>query len=325
MAQFQINKYDYTTHAEDFNQLMSMAKSGQLEPSDLVKPQGSNDWLYAGELPNIKELLSISSYAEEPTRMPAIIGSLCLIGTLVCGYLAFENQKTIPSESDLQLIGSDGLEEDDALLTNTAKIFADPEGRKTLATINKNDSVTLLDKKGTMFNVEYSGGKGWISISDLAPLYLFAGEKIRKEYQARFDPHRFVNLLNPSWSRPEYGSDKTNISFQLQNLSPYPVENIVVTVTIKDSNGAVKQKEFFEIKGVIQDGDTSSVYTVSPPPKSEEGPILVTRSELEKMEKADRSVQDRILDSIERSFDKGSVGPISMRVTQANAMVKDPK
>ena len=56
MAQFQINKYDYTTQAEDFNQLMSMAKSGQLEASDLVKPQGSNELFYAGELPNIKEL-----------------------------------------------------------------------------------------------------------------------------------------------------------------------------------------------------------------------------------------------------------------------------
>ena len=131
MAQFQINKYDYTTQAEDFNQLMSMAKSGQLEASDLVKPQGSNEWLYAGELPNIKELLSVSTYKEESSKLPTIIGSLCLVGTLVCGYLAFENQKTIPSEADLQLIGSNGLEENDALLTNTAKVFADPEGRKT--------------------------------------------------------------------------------------------------------------------------------------------------------------------------------------------------
>ena len=150
-----------------------------------------------------------------------------------------------------------------------------------------------------MFQVEYNGGKGCFDLD--RHQYLFAGEKVRNEYQARFDPHRFVNLLNPSWSRPEYGSDKTNISFQLQNLSPYPVENIVVTVTIKDAGGAVKQKEFFEIKGVIQDGDTSSVYTVNPPKRSDESP-MVTRSELEKMEKEDPKVNERILDSIERSL-----------------------
>ena len=43
------------------------------------------------------------------------------------------------------------------------------------------------------------------------------------------------------------------------------------------------------------------------------------------MEKADSSVNSRTLDSIERSFDKGTVGSISMRVTQANAIVKKKK
>ena len=95
-----------------------------------------------------------------------------------------------------------------------------------------------------------------------------------------------------------------------------------MTVSIKDSNGAVQRKEIFNIKGTILEGDTSSVYTIKPKPRSEESALLVTRAELEKMEKADSSVSDRILDSIERSFDKGTVGSISMRVTQANAIVK---
>ena len=59
----------------------------------------------------------------------------------------------------------------------------------------------------------------------------------------------------------------------------------MVTVSIKDTNGTVKHREDFEITGVILEGDTSRVYTVTPPPRSDEQPILVTRSALEKMEK----------------------------------------
>ena len=99
-----------------------------------------------------------------------------------------------------------------------------------------------------MFKVKYNNKEGWFSIDDLYHLYLFSDDKVREQYQARFDPHRKINILNTSWARPEYGSDKTNISFKLQNLSPYPVNNIVVTVSIKDSNGAVQRKEIFNIQ-----------------------------------------------------------------------------
>lgn len=321
MAQFHIKKYDYTTQVDDFDALLTMAKSGSLEPSDLIKPQGSSEWLYAGELHTIQDLVSESTYGEPPSKIPTMIGIVFLIGTLLCGYLAWQNQQTIPSESDLQIVGQNGLNEDDALITVLSKMYGDPQGRNTIATLEKNTVLRLIEKKDSMFKVEYNNKEGWIGLDKLAPMYLFAGEKIRKEYQARFDPHRFINLLNPSWDRPEYGSDKTNISFQLQNLSPYPVQDIVVTVSIKDTNGTVKHREDFEISGTILEGDTSRVYTVNPPPRSDDQPILVTRSALEKMEKADRSVGERVLDSIERSFDKGSVGPISMRVTKANSIL----
>ncbi len=330
MAQFQINKYDhisrttFTTQAEDFNALMTMAKNGNLAPSDLIKPQGSKEWLYAGELPNIKDLL-YEQPMEETSKTPTLIGSVLLLAALGCGYIAYENQQTIPSAQDLELIGSSGLKESDALLTNTAKLYADSEARQTVATLDKNESVELVDKDGNMFKVKYDEKEGWISIDDVVPLYLFSEAKVREQYQARFDPHRKINILNTSWARQEYGSDKTNISFKLQNLSPYPVNNIVVTLAIKDSNGSVQRKEIFNIKGTILEGDTSAVYTVNPKPKSDKSPILVTRTELEKMEKADPSVSGRILDSIERSFGKGTVGAISMRVTQANAIVKKNK
>ena len=328
MAQFQINKYDhitrttYTTQAADFNELMTMAKNGNLEPSDLIKPQGTSEWLYAGELPNIKDLL-YEAPIEEHSKTPTIIGSLLLIASLGFGYIAMENQRAIPSAADLELIGNNGLTESDALLTNTAKFYGDAEAKQTLRSLSKNEVVKLLDKSGTMFKVKYEGTEGWISIDDLIPLYLFSETKVREQYQARFDPHRKINILNTSWARQEYGSDKTNISFKLQNLSPYPVNNIIVTLAIKDNSGAVQRKEIFNIKGTILEGDTSTVYTVKPKSKTDDSPMLVTRDELEKMEKADPKVSDRILDSIERSFGKGTVGAISMRVTQANAIVKE--
>ena len=99
MAQFQINKYDhitrttYTTQAADFNALMTMAKNGNLEPSDLIKPQGSKEWLYAGELPNIKDLL-YEHPVEEVSKVPTIVGSLLLLG-LHCARSGLRGQHAV--------------------------------------------------------------------------------------------------------------------------------------------------------------------------------------------------------------------------------------
>ena len=87
--------------------------------------------------------------------------------------------------------------------------------RQTLVTLDKNEVVELVDKEGTMFKVKYNGKEGWLSIDDLVPLYLFSDDKVREQYQARFDPHRKINILEPNWAREEYGSDKTTIRFKL--------------------------------------------------------------------------------------------------------------
>ena len=70
------------------------AKNGNLEPGDLIKPQGSKEWLYAGELPNIKDLL-YEHPVEEVSKVPTIIGSLLLLASLGCGYIAVQNQQCL--------------------------------------------------------------------------------------------------------------------------------------------------------------------------------------------------------------------------------------
>ena len=151
-------------------------KSGSLEPSDSTKLPGSSDWLYAGELPTIQDLVSETTYEEPPSKVPTLIGVLCLIGTLVCGYFAWQNQQTIPSESDLQIVGQNGLNEDDALVTALSKMYGDPQGRNTIATLEKNTVLRLLEKKDSMFKVEYNNKEGWIALDNWLPC-LFAGEK----------------------------------------------------------------------------------------------------------------------------------------------------
>ena len=154
--------------------------------------------MYAGELPNIKDLL-YEHPVEEVSKIPTIVGSLLLVASLGLGYIAVQNQQAIPSAEDLELLGSNGLKENEALLTNTAKMYGDAEARQTLSTLDKNEVVELVDKEGTMFKIKYNNKEGWLSIDDIVPLYLFSDDKVREQYQARFDPHRKINILNTSW------------------------------------------------------------------------------------------------------------------------------
>lgn len=320
MAQFRINKLGQILLANDFAELLQMAKNGVLEPSDLIQPQGSSEWLYAGELPNIKDFLSVPY--EEPQRDNKILGIALLLVSFALFYVAYQYQQEIPNADDLELVGDKVFQEDQAMLTKNSEIFSDPEGRTRLGTLDNQSIVTLLDKKGEFFQVESSAGKGWVSMYSLAPAYLFAGAQIRDKYDARFNAHRRIKTHNASWEREGYDSDITMFFLQLQNLSLYPVEDMIVQLDVKGSNGKIMQTEIIKVEGILLDGDSTMIGTLLPTPKTEEQPRILTRNKLLELAKKDPTVTERWIDHVRLSLGQGKLGGAIITVTQANAIIK---
>ena len=70
-------------------------------------------------------------------------------------------------------------------------MYGDVEARQTLELGKRGGRVGR--QRRTMFS-QIQWQEGWLSIDDLVPLYLFSDDKVREQYQARFDPHRKINI-----------------------------------------------------------------------------------------------------------------------------------
>ena len=131
-----------------------------------------------------------------------------------------------------------------------------------------------------------------ISVNEIAPAYLFAKEKIKKEYDERFNLHRYISTHNETWKQLEHGEPITIFDFKLINDLKLDVEKVEVKIKLFDQN---KESVFdIPIEGLIANGDTQPIGTLSPPEGSTETKVFLTRSEFNKRRK--RSCVDQSVD-----------------------------
>ena len=124
-------------------ELFTLAKLGQLEPSDLVKPPDANDWIYAGELPKISaELNNTDEYEELEVSGGKKFFSLLLflvgIGMFVW---AWKIQAAVPSEADIAVLGDNGLSEDEAITVQATTTYRDSAGKQKSGSLDKDSTV----------------------------------------------------------------------------------------------------------------------------------------------------------------------------------------
>ena len=322
MSLFQIKRHNDNMVANSIDELMTLAKNGTLRHGDLIKVPGSNEWLYAGELPKIQDHLSLDTY-KEPVKTNKALGIFLLLIAIGLFFGAYHFKNQIPSADDLEFVGSNGLQENQAMLTTNSKAYKSAKGKSSIGTLSKDSIVLLLEKRGELFKVESPKGTAWVSMYDLAPAYLFAGKSVRDKYDALFNTHRKILAQNASWERPIYGSNITNFYLQLQNLSPYDVEDIIVSIDMKDGEGEIIRSLKLELEGKILAGDSSVIGTLNPPKRSSESPRLMTRNKLTELERQDPKLLDRWVESIEVTLGDVSFKGASIKVTQANAISKD--
>jgi len=276
--------------AKSLEDLKKKARSGELSPGDLVQPPGARDWLYAFELPEVGECFGQSSGSLdlEIRRSPLgkMFGIALLLGGIGLFAGAWHYYQIIPKSADLQLLGEKGMSQDEGLVTATsANIYASPEGTKKIGSFGKDKTIKILDKKYSFFLVESDQGQGWISVKDIAPAYLFAKDKIRKEYDERYNTHRHIAIHQESWKQLEHGVPITIFNFQLQNNSKLDLDHFEVKVKLMNEDKKPLQELVFNIKGLIEKGDTGKIGTLSPLEGSDQKIEYLTFTEFQKRRK----------------------------------------
>ena len=315
---------------ESLEGLKEMAQKGQLTRGDLVQPPEANDWLYAFELPDMDEHFRgpAPKYIPPPSGLgKKIFGVGLIIGSMWVIFDSVSSWMDLAAYEDLELLGERGLGIQEGLTTKEAVAYAghseEERSFTKVGTIPSNTRINLLKKEGDRFLVESPHGKGWVSVKDVLPAYLFAKKETKDYYDTIYNPHRKIQVINSSWERPEYGNELTAFRFQLQNISPLAITDVVMKVELKDSDGKLVKDLFFPIEGVIDPRDSVKVGTLQPPKKrkrskSDEPTRYLTAPELDRLQKRNPKLNERWLDSIQVSVGSIRYAEASIKITDAS-------
>jgi len=310
MAGWLVTKGDRQFQAEDLSELKRLAASGDLGPGDMVQPPGASDWLYASELDELKELFPDTSSAvldddwEIPQRSktPAIIilAIVAMVGTF--GMYKFMQER--PTQEDLELLGPNGLQLNELLVTLDSSVRAEPKDSAAPVSMVKNgDSVQLVAKRNSWYTVQTKDGKtGYLSTKNVMPAYEFADKSTQHAYDPIYNPDKYIFVKNSSWMQlpAQRELNTTLFQFMLQNLSKFPMDNLVLLATIKDKNDKQIERKEIRVEGTVPKFDSVMVGTLSPPEDNPEGPSrLLTESKFRELAKVDPSLSLRWSEGVE--------------------------
>ncbi|MDP6933103.1 MAG: hypothetical protein QGG40_09310, partial [Myxococcota bacterium] len=115
MPRWLVTQGDHQFAAQDLTELKKLASDGRIGAGDMIQPPGASDWLYATEIPELKDLLqstgddsSLDDDFERPARGKAPL-LVFLLAILVGGaYFAQHYVAEIRANSDLSLLGEQG-------------------------------------------------------------------------------------------------------------------------------------------------------------------------------------------------------------------------
>jgi hypothetical protein len=294
----------------------------------MIQPPGASDWLYAVELPELKGLLPPAAMADDdfdiprskaPTALLALVFLLMSVGGAYSIYHYAVGIKT----TSLELLEEMALTE--MLVTaEGVSIRSGPEaGTSVVGSVDKDETVQLLAKRNDFYRIRTStGAEGWVQVDQVVPAYFFTDAETREDYDPLYNPDNYVFVKNASWMQtPDQRADnRTLFNFQLQNKSKFDMENIVLSATIKDTNGKVLETAEIAIEGKLKRFEAAMVGTLNPDRRADPDgePRRLTETSFQEMLKEDPSLQERWIDSIEvtlgsDTFEQASVDLLEVR------------
>ena len=331
------------SEVQSIEELKKRAENGDLEADGLILEPNATEWSYAFEMNELSSSFSLmdEEFTKSNSGMGANIVALILgaVG-LVIGYQAFQEHRSLPDYDELAFTGEGLLTENQAMTPDKVRVYGghkeSPQGMQEVGKLPKGTIVTLLDRIGDRYLIEAPTGKGWVSVQDAVPGYLFMEKSIRDDKDAYFYPERKIQLIQQSWEKPEYQSHWSNFRFRIQNLSRIPIQDLVVAVTLKDENGRELQKVLFPIQGEIAGSETISVGSFVPEGRvkdrssrnknvrntaySIEEYQLMTTQKYDDMIARDPKMADRWIDSIELNLGELPYKEASFSIVSARSI-----
>ncbi|MCB9686557.1 MAG: SH3 domain-containing protein [Alphaproteobacteria bacterium] len=324
--------------------LEAMARRGGLGPGDMIQPPGTSDWMYASEVPELKQIFDARYDDDDDNRgsnaaMLAVGGVVAavLLGILVIGGGISVYLMSQMSGGTAALVGEGGLSYSEMIVTAAgAGLRAEPsEKASVLTTVTKDDTLQLLAKRGGFYKARTRGGaEGWIAIDQVIPLYQLGGAEVREEFDPLYNPDRYVEVANARWMQlpadhPTAGkflSNRTIFEFMMSNSSRYPMTDLRLVATIKDAQGHELEKVEIPIEGMIPGSGSTMVGTLAaeeagrkrkpdaPPPR------VLTTATFEEMAASDPELQMRWTGGVEVEMKTAEFSAAQIDVVELRAV-----
>ena len=253
--------------AQDLAELKQMASDGRVQPADLIQPPGASDWLYALELPELKNCFASGMADEDDDTsferkklIPRPVVVILLLGVTGVGLAMLKLKGVMVQSLD------HGLDSDEAMLSDDVKLHSEPdEDSKVIGSLDEGDVVEFVlrqnnidPKVGDWWLVE-ADGKKWIP-ANAAPSSFGFDENARVEDMALYYPEHHIRLTSSveqgySWVKLKdklYGNDADGYvrikDIAITNESNYALTDVIISIDVLDSKGKVDSRELIELK-----------------------------------------------------------------------------
>ncbi len=328
MAQWLVTQKDSQFGVASLNELKELAQGGRLVAGDMIQPPGSNGWLYATEIPELKDLVP-----DEPFAGGGGMGRYLVVGLASAAMLLLSLAFTVmaalsfmTSMTTQTIIGEGGLKTSEMLVTAEGSgLRADPDVAAAVTIpVSKDGVVELLAKRGNFYRARTADGQeGWIPTDHVLPMYQLGGKEAKEEYDPLYNPDRYVEVGSAAWMLAENSDQRTVFRFELMNRSRYEMTGLRLIATVKDGQGSEIEKVEFSVEGVIppaeQGGAGSTTVGTLSQSKSEPGK-LYTEYTFQKMAKEAPDLQSHWLDGVEVSMKTKDFAVATVNLVEVSAV-----
>jgi len=328
MAQWLVTQKDSQFGVGSLGELQDLARGGRLVAGDMVQPPGSNGWLYAVEIPELKDLVPDEPFGSTGGMgrylIVGIAGAAMLFLSLVFVILAAISFTT--SMTTQTIIGEGGLKTSEMLVTAEGSgLRPEPDANSAVSVpVAKDGVVELLAKRENFYKARTADGQeGWIPTDHVLPMYQLGGREAKEEYDPLYNPDRYVEVGTAAWGLAEESDQKTVFRFELVNRSRYEMTGLRLIATVKDGQGSEIEKVEFAVEGVIppesEGGAGSTTVGTLTPSKSEPGK-LYTEFTFQKMAKDAPELQSHWLDGVEVAMKSKDFAVATITLVEVSAV-----
>lgn len=331
MARWLIQTNDRQFSATGLAELQEHARNGRFQAGDLIQPPGASEWMYALEIPQLKEALDAAAALEEElgpiggagSQASTVVVGIGLLAIVVGGaYYLTQVAQDLPDPT-ARIVDQISYSEVVVTEAGTRLLQAPEPGAAVVGEVPEGSALQLLAKRGAMYRVrdDRRALEGWLPTDAVLPMYRIGGKEIVEEYDPLYNPDRYLEVMNASWMQlpDQRNSSLTVFQFMLRNPSRYDMTDVRMVATIKDEKGHELEKVEFAIEGVVPAESHTMVGTFDDPGAAS-GSRLMTQASFRELSEADPELRMRYSDGVEVEMQSTSFQEASIDIAELRAV-----